>query len=130
MKPESEVSQEIQIESPHYNCILMRNNSGALEDKEGRTVRFGLGNISKQQNEKLKSSDLIGFTKVLITPEMVGQSVAIFTAIEVKREDWNPEKKLDKREKAQLAFITWVKNQGGVAAFCNSVDKLKDIFKH
>lgn len=30
------------------------------------------------------SSDLIGFTSVKITPDMVGKTVAIFTAIEIK----------------------------------------------
>ena len=30
------------------------------------------------------SSDLIGLTQVTITPEMVGQKIAVFTAIEIK----------------------------------------------
>ena len=41
-----------------------------------RQVRAGL--------EAPGSSDCIGWTSVIITPEMVGQRVAVFTALEVK----------------------------------------------
>lgn len=128
-KLESVIQQEIQIEAMKYNCNLMRNNSGALLDADGRLVRYGLGNTSKERNDKIKSSDLIGITKVVVTPDMVGKTVGIFTAIEAKKEDWKENKKLDKHEKAQLAFINWVKSMGGIAGFANSVDKLKDAFK-
>lgn len=129
MTHESEVQQLIQIEARKYNCILMRNNSGCLLDADGRAVRFGLGNISKLHNDQIKSSDLIGFTKILITPDMVGKTVAIFTAIEVKESNWKPDKKLDKHETAQNNFLKWIKNNGGIAAFCNCYDQLREIFK-
>lgn len=127
MKDESTVSQEIQIQAMNYSCNLMRNNSGACIDNTGRLVRYGLGNISKAQTAKIASSDLIGITKIVVTPEMVGQTLGIFTAVEVKKELWNPEKKLSGREKAQQAFINWVKANGGFAGFANGVDKLKEI---
>jgi hypothetical protein len=127
MKDESTVSQEIQIQAMHHACNLMRNNSGACIDNTGRLVRYGLGNISKAQTALIASSDLIGITKVVVTQEMVGSTVGIFTAIEVKREDWKEDKKFSGRERAQQAFINWVKNNGGIASFCNSVDKLKEI---
>lgn len=130
MKDEGVVQQEIQIEGMHYACNLMRNNSGALPDKDGRIVRYGLGNVSKAHNDQMKSSDLIGITSIVITPDMVGKRIGVFTAIEVKKEDWNPTKKLDKREQAQSNFINWVKMRGGFAGFANSVDKLKEILKN
>ncbi len=58
---------------------------------------------------------------------MVGQTVGIFTAVEVKKEAWNPEKKLNPRETAQFNFIKWVKAQGGIAFFANNIDKLKGL---
>jgi hypothetical protein len=128
MKPESEVQQEIQIKAMHFKCTLMRNNSGSLIDKDGRPVRFGLGNISKQHNDKIKSSDLIGITEVVITQEMVGKTLGVFTAFECKEEAWKSNKKLDARETAQLAFINFVKAKGGIASFVNSVDELPKIF--
>lgn len=129
MKDESTVSQEIQIQGPHHACILMRNNSGACIDETGRLVRYGLGNDSKKRNEIFKSSDLIGITKIMITPEMVGQIVGVFTAVEVKKEAWNPEKKFDKRETAQFNFIKWVKDNGGFAGFANSINNLTEILR-
>ena len=130
MNDEHSVQQNIQIQAMHFNCQLMRNNSGALLDKDDRPVRFGLGNISKAHNDKVKSSDLIGFTKIVITPDMVGKTVAVFTAIEVKRPDWNPNKKLDAKETAQLNFINWVRKNGGLAGFANAFDKIKDILRY
>jgi len=130
MKDEGTVSQEIQIQAMHHACNLMRNNSGACVDNTGRLVRYGLGNISKAQTAQIASSDLIGITKIVVTPDMVGQTLGIFTAVEVKKELWNPEKKLSGREKAQQAFINWVKTNGGFAGFANSVDKLKEILAY
>lgn len=129
MKDESTISQEVQIQAPHHGCILMRNNSGACIDETGRMIRYGLGNISKKYTDQIKSSDLIGITKVLITSEMVGTTLGVFTAIEVKKEAWKDTKKLDKRESAQLNFINWVKALGGFAGFANNIDKLPTILK-
>lgn len=54
---------------------LFRNNCGGLKDERGRFVQFGL---------HPGSADLIGWKSITITPEMVGQRVAVFTSIEVK----------------------------------------------
>lgn len=129
-KDEGTVSQEIQIGGMHLKSNLLRNNSGACMDETGRLVRYGLGNISKQHTERVKSSDLIGITSIIVTPEMVGQTLGIFTAVEVKREDWKLDKKLNKKEQAQFNFIQWVKSMGGFAGFSNNVDNLKEILKH
>lgn len=129
MKDENTVQQDIQIEAKHFNCTLMRNNSGSLKDENGRPVRFGLGNISKEHNKRMKSSDLIGITKIVITPDMVGKTVGVFTAIECKEEKWNENKKLDEREIAQNNFINWVRAQGGFAGFAQHVDRIKNIIR-
>jgi hypothetical protein len=123
---ESIVQQLIQLEGPGLKCQLMRNNSGAFKDTEGRFVRFGLGNVSKVHSDRIKSSDLIGFTVVTVTPEMVGQNLAVFTAVEVKDPEWklNPE---DKRTKAQMAFLNWIRFNGGFAGFARSVAEFRKI---
>ena len=69
----------------------------------------------------MKSSDLVGIKTVTITPEMVGQTIGVFTAVEVKKSDWNG--KLDKHTTAQLNFINWVKLRGGVAGFARSIEE-------
>lgn len=125
-KNEGEVEQLIALDAVQYGCVLMRNNSGAFEDKEGRLVRFGLDNTSAKRNEKIKSSDRIGFTRVTITEEMVGQTVAIFTAIEIKKPGWIRNLK-DARENAQEAFTNWVKACGGFAGFAQSIHDFRRI---
>jgi hypothetical protein len=126
MSDESEVQQHIQIHGPFEQTMLLRNNSGALKDVTGRSVRYGLGNISKKQNEKFKSSDLIGIRTVTITESMVGKTVGIFVAIEVKKSEW-VRSPTDKREIAQENFINWVKARGGIAGFCKSVSDFKEL---
>jgi hypothetical protein len=126
MKTESIVLQEIRMDAPFHHCTLMRNNSGAFEDKQGRFVRYGLMNESKKQNEEIKSSDLIGPTTIVVTPDMVGKHIAVLTVVEVKEEGWvfNPK---DKREQAQLKFINWIKSAGGFAGFASSVEDFRKI---
>lgn len=138
MKSESQVQSEIMIEAAKYGIRLMRNNVGAgkfIDEETGNTsfVRFGLMNDSKEMNRRIKSSDLIGIMPVAYwymgtngkpNPAHYGQ----FIAVEVKKEGWKYTG--TDREKAQLAFIDWVKSQGGVAGFCQStVDFLKLIGK-
>jgi hypothetical protein len=127
MSSESEVQQLVQMEAMKFGCTLMRNNNGAAQDHYGRLVRYGLGHTSPKQ--EFKSSDLIGITKVVITPDMVGKTIGVFTALEVKKPGWKSEKKLDDHEVKQKNFLDWVKQMGGIAEFINSVDNLKDIFR-
>jgi hypothetical protein len=54
---------------------LFRNNVGRLHDRNGRVVTYGLC---------VGSSDLIGYVPVTIRPEHVGQTLAVFVAIEAK----------------------------------------------
>lgn len=125
---ESEVQQLCKIEAAKHDCILQRNNVGAFKDATGRMVRYGLGNDSKTRTDQIKSSDEIGFTIVTVTPEMVGQKIAVYTAFEFKREGWTFSEK-DKREIAQKRYIDWVLKSGGIAGFVSCLDDLLRILK-
>ncbi len=116
---ETPVQQRVRITAAHAGLQLFRNNSGACYDQTGRLIRYGLGNDSEQVNRRIKSSDLIGWTPMLITADMVGRTVPVFTGIEVKASDWNPGKKLDAHETAQKTFIDLVLAAGGKAGFAN-----------
>ena len=89
---------------------LWRNNTGALRDQQGRLVRFGLCP---------GCSDLIGLCQLHITPDMVGQTVAVFTAIEVKDQG--------RATPEQQAFIAMVQQMGGIAGVARSVDDARRI---
>jgi hypothetical protein len=62
------------------------------------------------------SADLIGWTPVVITPEMVGRTVAVFTAPETKVEG-------GREEPDQVNFGTQVRAAGGIAGFCYSPEE-------
>ncbi len=124
---EQELQKLIMLDAPKHDCLLFRNNSGAFKDLTGRVVRFGLGNTSKKVNDVMKSSDLIGVKCVTITPDMVGQSVGILTAIEVKEPGWDY--KSTKRERAQLNFIQLMLSKGARAGFAQSMEDYVNILK-
>lgn len=65
--------------------------------------------------------DLGGWTTVVVTPEMVGQTIAIAVQIEVKR----PKK--NKRSEEQVQFIDFAKGVGVRAGFARSVDEARKI---
>ena len=62
------------------------------------------------------SSDLIGWTTMEITPEMVGQKIAIFTAIEVKA----PNGRVSPDQKN---FLEQVQKSGGIARIAHSAEE-------
>lgn len=67
------------------------------------------------------TSDLVGWTSVLITPDMVGGRVAVFTCIETKNS------KGGKTSADQHNFIEQVHKAGGIAGVANSQDAAKKI---
>lgn len=115
MTSEALAQSLVRLDAAEHGITLWRNNVGTLPDRNGRPVRFGLANDSAQLNAVLKSSDLIGWRPVVVTPEMVGQTVAVFVARECKPEGWkyrgNP------HEVAQQRFLDMINHNGGDAAF-------------
>lgn len=124
--PEEYVKQQIALAAARRRHQMWRNNVGVATDATGRVVRYGLANVSKQMNDKIKSSDYIGITPVTITPDMVGETIGVFTATETKRSDWvfNPN---NKRDAAQAKFIQLVRDCGGFGGFATSVEDFNNI---
>lgn len=114
---EAEIQARVRLAySRKGNVKLWRNNNGAFKDATGRVVRYGLGNESKLISDVLKSHDLIGWKTITITPDMVGQKVAVFLSVECKREGWVPNEN-DNREQAQRRWADLVNEAGGEARF-------------
>lgn len=115
-KSEAWAQSAVRLEASQKGHHLARNNNGALKDRSGRLVRYGLMNDSEALNKVIKSSDLIGWRRLLITPQMVGMWIAQFMAREMKEPGWqfNPN---DDHEVAQLAYINMVNAAGGDGAF-------------
>lgn len=110
---EQEIQQRIRLELSRGTARLWRNNTGALQDARGQLVRYGLCP---------GSSDLIGYRSVVITPDMVGTTIAQFVAIEVKRPGNKPTQE-------QLSFLATVDRAGGVAGVARSVGEAADLLQ-
>jgi len=114
-KSEAWAQSEVRLEASERGILLMRNNVGALPDKNGRVVRYGLANDSEATNRVVKSGDLIGIRPVTIEAHMVGQVLGQFVSREVKAPGWQYTG--DGRETAQMAWVNLVRSKGGDAAF-------------
>lgn len=112
---ESAVQQAVRFGHAARGDLMWRNNVGACVDDRGNHIRYGLCNDSKKLNDKIKSHDLIGIRKVLITPEMVGRHIGQFLSRECKAQGWKY--RGSEREQAQAAFATLVNQLGGDAKF-------------
>lgn len=121
---EAAVQNQIRLEATRTGARLWRNNVGAYSEHNPPTpgTRWGLCNESKQMNQIVKSSDLIGIKPVIITDDLVGCTIGQFVAREVKSSDWSF--KGNDHENAQLTFLSLVTSLGGDAAFCNKVGSL------
>lgn len=125
---ETPILKEIQLDLSHGDVRLWRNNRGqawqgnvvtdhtrgdhTLTLAHPRVVHFGLAD---------GSSDLIGFRAIRITPEMVGQSFAVFVSIEVKAT------RRSKFQKSQKPWLSMVQEFGGIAGIARSVDDARRI---
>ena len=108
---EQHIQQQIRLLS-RGPVRLFRNNVGKLPDpRTGRLVTFGLAP---------GSADLIGWRTVEITPDMVGQTVAVFASIEVKaaRGRVRPD---------QAAWLAAVQAAGGIAGIARSAEEAAAI---
>ena len=103
---EQSIQQHIRLACSTGATRLFRNNTGTLRDQHGRPVSFGLAR---------GSADLIGWRTVTITPEMVGQQVAVFTSIEVK----TPAGRI---RPEQQQWLDAVQAAGGIAGVARSVE--------
>lgn len=107
------IQQRILLAHGSGSVRLWRNNVGTLPDRQGRPVQFGLCK---------GSSDLIGLRTITIGPEHVGQTMAVFAAVEVKSAT-------GRATPEQRAFIDTVQAMGGLAGIARSVDDAAAILQ-
>lgn len=122
---EKQLLNEIQLSvSRARSCVLFRNNTGVVW--AGNIVKRSAGEIVLSNPRPIKaglcvgSSDLIGWTEIEITPEMIGRKIAVFTAIEAKTGSV-------RLTKPQAHFIKTIKQAGGIAGEIREVSQVSDI---
>lgn len=120
--PEAQVQADVRLEVSRRGDRLWRNNVGAGKLENGSFVRWGLCNDSVAVNAALKSADLIGLRRVMITQEMVGSIIGQFMSVECKHADWHwtgtP------REISQLHWAELILSLGGYAAIVTGAGAL------
>lgn len=89
-------------------------NPGDVVLRSAQPIRMGLCN---------GGSDLIGWSTVTITPEMVGRTVAIFSAVECKAAG-------GRVSEEQANFIEQVRKAGGIAGVARSDAEALALFEH
>jgi hypothetical protein len=104
---ETTLQQEIRLALGTIpSARIFRNQVGSLPDpRTGRLVTFGLAK---------GSADLIGWRTVVVTPEMVGTRLAVFTSIEVK----TPTGRVRPEQQAWQAAVLAA---GGISGIARSV---------
>jgi hypothetical protein len=116
---ERDTQNRILIQCGRGDTRLFRQNVG--QGWAGRLVSNDAGRVTLANARPLiaglctGSSDLIGWRSVVITPEMVGQAVAVFAAIEVKSATGRPTPE-------QTTFLQAVQAAGGIACLARSVE--------
>jgi hypothetical protein len=119
---EKNIINEIQLYFTTIGSRIFRNNTG--QGWQGTIASKSKNSITLLNPRPIHSglatgsSDLIGWTTKIITAEMVGQKVAVFTAIEVKTGSL-------KATSEQAAFIKAVLDGGGIAKIARSLDEIK-----
>lgn len=123
---EKKLANEIMLELSSEDVRLFRNNVGKTwignvvdrdRGPDGLTVviknarRFNAG-LTKG------SSDLIGWTTVKITEEMVGREVAVFTAFELKTGR-------TRTSTEQLNFVDQIRQKGGISGIIKELSEAK-----
>lgn len=92
---------------------------GSVHIQAARPIAMG---FSRTNGDPVKgTSDLNGWTSVVITPAMVGCRVAVYTAIETKRS------KGGRTSDDQQNFIDQVTKAGGIAGVANSAEAARAI---
>lgn len=109
---EKTILNKFQLLASKLGHRLWRNNSGSAWQGQAERLKNGDVLIKNPRlinfSLALGSSDLIGGTQVVVTPEMVGHKIFVFTAIEIKC-------KATKTTDEQLAFRDMVVSLGGIA---------------
>ena len=123
---EIELMREIQVEASKLGARLFRNNNGngwvgqAIVVKQQGVQVVHPGDVVIRNARPfiaglgVGTSDLIGFTPLVVTESHVGQTLAVFTACEVKYGK-------GKLTKEQDAFLKYVNTQGGIGCETRSL---------
>ncbi len=124
----------IRIELSNLGIMNFRNNTGmgwagkVTKIREAGKYLCYPGDAIVRKAMPLKaglcegSSDIIGIKTIVITSDMVGKSIGVFVALEVKAKN-------GKESEKQKTFIDNINNAGGIAGIVRSVEDIEKLIK-
>lgn len=124
--PEADITNPILTGATKLGSRLFRQNTGL--GWVGQVVHKTAAMLTLRNPRPLHaglckgSSDIVGLHPIVITPEMVGKTIAVFAAFEVKtgRVTTTDE---------QRAFVGMVRERGGIAAVVRSAEEALTILR-
>jgi hypothetical protein len=126
MNPETKLQNLQMLALSKAGCLVWRVEAagawvGKVIHKDNQTVTLANARII-QAGLCRGGSDIIGIRPTVITQEMVGQTVGVFLADEVKTPTGRPTKE-------QLRFIEAVNKAGGIAGVARSVSDALELIR-
>lgn len=104
------------------HCLLFRANVGKAWQGEPQWLPDGRLLLTNPRRFStglpVGFADLFGLVPVVVTPEMVGKTVAVFLAVEMKDDT-----KKAKANQDQKSFIHAVRMRGGRAGVAKTIDE-------
>lgn len=130
---EADIMRRLQAAASKLGARLFRQNVGMAwvgrveQGYPGRRVLLAAGDVVVRKARPFRAgvvgmSDLGGWVPVVVTPDMVGQTIAVYTQVEVKTETGAPSSE-------QRAWLKAVVAAGGRAGIARSDDDLASILK-
>lgn len=130
MSAETPLMRELQIAASSLGARLFRQNTGMAwvgrvrRIARAMTIQVGAGDVVISAARPFHAgitgmSDLGGWMPVVITPEMVGATVAVYAQVEVKDGARATEE--------QLRWIAAVEKAGGLAGVARNISDLRSI---
>lgn len=126
MNQETKIQNAQMLALSDAGCLVFRNETAGCW--VGKVIHKDAQTITLKDYRMIKaglcegSSDIIGIAPVTITEDMVGQTLGVFLADEVKTPKGRPTKE-------QLRFIEAVQNAGGIAGIARSVEEALELIR-
>lgn len=99
---------------------VVQLGGGDVIVKQARPIAVGL--TAPNGDPVAGTPDLLGWTPVVITAEMVGRTIPVMTAIETKASSGG------RKREGQINFVGQLQKSGGIAGFASSTGQALEIF--
>lgn len=136
MSSENVTQREVWAKSADYSTMFRCHTGKGYVPGGGKPIRLANGDVLVPAGRPIAlglslvngdpvvgTHDLIGWTTIKITPEMVGKEVAVITTIETKSSTGG------RRRPDQIKFMENVQRAGGISGFAKCAADVVEIMQ-